>query len=371
MNIFLPIIGIGSARFTENVSFLIWTSLIIFGILLSIFRDLILPVYFNYDSMYIAYLLGSEPVVGDSYSMTAYFYGLLGVHEQVGMIYRATIALFITIIMFFSIFESKTKVIGLIQFFCIVMVYTMSIVYLTTLSKDFVVFVFVALAFVSIIYFRRLGFFLYFLLALAYAYFFRKYWYLCVFSAIFLYFLMSMSVFKFKTISSIVFLFMVNIVVISLLYYFLTGENIDVFRLELNEGRMDKSVDAMNTAIFPFFDGGAFYLTPINLIVTWIGFFLPLTLLAIGGVYYIILSFYFFMLGYFSLLVTKSAVLFEDDRTVFFCVILFSFTIVQSCFEPDYGSFARHLSSLLPVIIYLISKYTYFKEKRYIDPSSR
>lgn len=126
----------------------------------------------------------------------------------------------------------------------------------------------------------------------------------------------------------------------------------DSFRTSSNTGRVD-SADAAST-IPAFIPGGTLASGTINIVLALVSLALPLPLALKGGAYFLALS---ALIGVFWI---RAASIGRRElagpgssaaqRRLAFLV---GFLIVQSLFEPDFGSALRHLTPLLPIAVAL------------------
>ncbi|HGX0611621.1 TPA: hypothetical protein ACNRZR_005285, partial [Escherichia coli] len=143
------------------------------------------------------------------------------------------------------------------------------------------------------------------------------------------------------------------LLVISFLFNNVMGVEVDSFRRSVNELRLDGNVENAKTMILPFFDSGGVFWGWINVVLTWITMMLPLPLFLTFSPLYLILFLLITMLwSLFWKSVSKSFK--SKDKTLRAVIaLILSFSALQSIFEPDYGSYVRHLSPLYPLFFYI------------------
>jgi large-conductance mechanosensitive channel len=134
--------------------------------------------------------------------------------------------------------------------------------------------------------------------------------------------------------------------------------DLDHFRLTVNEYR---SADSVNTLIVQFIPGSGPVWGFVNSVLTFASFILPLPLMLRGGAIYLAVA--VILITVWGSLVgairsaRRRAPRGSPTLTAFqnrlFAAIL-AFLIVQSIFEPDYGSFLRHLTPMLIMAVCLL-----------------
>ncbi|MFM0473461.1 hypothetical protein [Paraburkholderia strydomiana] len=131
------------------------------------------------------------------------------------------------------------------------------------------------------------------------------------------------------------------------------GETLDFARQMVNESRDPSEVGSLIVQIIP---GGNMVSDVTNAMLILGTFLLPLPLVlsgvatqTIGGI-----CTFFTLASMFSRYQKRGAVATPDRfEKLCFCFIV-SFLATQAIFEPDYGSFLRHLSPISPLLMYLL-----------------
>ena len=132
----------------------------------------------------------------------------------------------------------------------------------------------------------------------------------------------------------------------------LIGRSANTFRSELNADRAG-ALDSV-TIISPFVSGDLPLSSYINAALTQVSLLIPWPLLMMGSQYVI------YAIGIFALWMTLVITtirswkrLSPKDRhaTHIGLSVLWAMLTVQAIFEPDYGSYLRHLTPMLPVIL--------------------
>jgi hypothetical protein len=338
------------SRLDKNTSVVVCHALFLFLLLLSVFKEKILPGYFFTDADTIYEFFGAPFDLGSSYSATAKFYEFFGVDRDSWLFSIFSI----TYIYFFSLYfirKSFSVTVYFPSLFVAVFFLFLSVVYMTLLSKDFIVFVLLSVFFV-ICNNSKIYMLIWVVFVLLYAYYFRNYWIIFLFNFLCLTILYK---FGFKLKSIMLFSFGL-IFVLAFSYFFLLGENIDSFRVVYNESRADRGIEASNTMILPWFGIGGFFQSWLNSSVTWVSFFIPLNLALLGSVYYLTISFLIVYTFYYFFRGLAKSISARDDFGAYSGLIVVSFTLVQAVFEPDYGSFIRHITPFFPLIVFVIQK---------------
>ncbi len=351
----LLLISLKKDRVLSNKqSYLFWMGVVLFCMLVAFLKELILPSYFFFDSVTLESFVGFEWQVGSAYSSTAKFYEMFFLAENHGLISLLSV-FFILIVCLKSVSVSDAIILRPSSVFLFVFFVFLSVVYMTIISKEFVV-----LILNSVLIFahgkkhEKLSVFFWFLLAFFYAYAFRSYWVLFVFQILVLY-----VGYSYINSHKKLFLFVaISIFSISFTYFLLSGENIDSFRVLYNEARLDRGGASTSTLILPWFGIGGFLVAFLNSFVTWVSFFIPFKLISLLSPYYLFISLMLMLFFYrlFNAALTLSG---KGGRGRLYCSIIISFTIIQAVFEPDYGSFIRHLTPFSPLIFYVLAQCDY------------
>lgn len=147
-----------------------------------------------------------------------------------------------------------------------------------------------------------------------------------------------------------------SIVLVSFSLPLLLGVPPDYFRTSVNIGRAD-GVDAA-TLIHPF----VFLPGPLggvaNNLLTFAALMFPWPLAQLGGAYYAALALMiaaFWGRFWVSLRAMAKDSNYDSDATVIRCfALVLAFIVTQSLFEPDYGSSLRHLTPIMPCMVYTV-----------------
>jgi purine-cytosine permease-like protein len=110
------------------------------------------------------------------------------------------------------------------------------------------------------------------------------------------------------------------------------------------------------TLIEPFFDLEGPVGSLLNSAIVLVTFAVPLPLFLRLSPYYLVVAVFLLVLWFmFARAVhLSSAESRTDPRWARLVALVLSLTVVQSVFEPDYGSYVRHLTPLLPLMLAVI-----------------
>jgi len=281
-----------------------------------------------------------------SYENTAYFYKVLGLSNSLTLVILTSFA-FSLYVCFKLLFLERT--LSLFSFIYIISFLLLSSIFLQLYSKDFFVLILLS---IPIFYRGKFGYIIFFTLAFLYATYLRQYWFLILGASLMLY-IFDKYVQPIKSISLLFLLGVIGLVILAFLFELSLGVGLNSFRDQVNLAR-EGTADA-KTIILPYVPISGPLSEALNAIITWVLLIIPVPLLLAGSVRHILSAFLTLYLFYrfwkntsFSL--KKSNSRRNESRHLIF--LMFSFTLVQSIFEPDYGSFLRHLTPVFPLFIY-------------------
>lgn len=320
----------------------------VLGVLLCAFiafmKEYIFPEKYFFDSFTIQNLI--EHPYKDSgdqaFVNTAKFFNLLHIDRYFWAPIIAIISYFFAIIALFK--KYNVEVVSFSKFLLMVAYSSMAMVYISTYSKDLVLFLIIIIPFI-LLEKRYLFFWIFFVVF--YASFFRSYWFITI--AIF--FIIKFFVVKKPKLLLLTIVF--YYVAISFVYHYIFGTSLSMVRYITN---LDRDAESAQTAIDIFIKGNNFFIEAANFLLTLVFLVIPIPLVLLAKPFYIILAlliivfFYNFIKLYFKEYNNK------EYTNIFSFVI--AFMLVQSLFEPDYGSFVRHLAPLYPLIFVCIAKNT-------------
>ena len=329
--------------------FMFGSSLFVF-VLVTFLKEFIFQDKYFYDSYTIEYYISNKYFdFGDiAYANTAKFYYILGLTDRFFVIPLLSMLLYCAIL--FKMFrELPTKGIKLSNFLIFVFFVSMAMVYLTTFSKDCLVCLFIILPFMFL-YKKKWGYIIIFILSFIYAFFFRQYWFLVAgYFFVFRILLMKKVPGFFIALSIFIsYFFMVTA------FQLLMGMNITDIRMGANADRIG-SEDAA-TAITNFIPSSNIVFESINIFITFLTLIIPLPLIIHFSPIYLIVACCIlsamYQLRKIYLLENKSLQI--SIGTTNCLALLLALLVVQGVFEPDYGSYVRHLSPLYPIIFLMI-----------------
>ena len=316
-----------------------------------LFRDDILPPRFFGDGEHIRLVaLGSQDGFGDQS-----FVSVATIYRSLGLASNGTMAAFFgyiasILILLLMRFRLSDRITDWMTTAFLAVTVLLSAVFLGYYSKD--VFVLIATALVLMSTGKRFGDVLLIGWIVSYGFLFRNYW--LVVAVLFVAYLALLQT-KHPRRNAILGTAAALLFASIALSVFL-GVSPDHFRAVVNAGRLDGADSA--SLIRPFVSlpeplGGT-----LNNALTLLSLMIPLPLASLGGVYYLGLS----------VLITSIWILFwnalrtsarddslrKDPTLLRAIALVLSFVVTQSLFEPDYGSYLRHLTPLLPCMLYAI-----------------
>ncbi len=315
---------------------------------IAIFNRDLLPAKYFYDSGHLTSFFGKFNgfTAGDSFGNTALLYELLLLtgHERIAAILTSLI-FNIFVLKCFSV-PSRTTFTGMqnIILFCFTCI--IGSIYMAQYTKELVVLVIVIFFIMSKTRGQKI---LWLILALLYARYFRQYWFLVIVFYIYYSILFKISrnflFFLLGIIAALLFL--------AILFQVAMGVDLAYYRYSVNDVRTYDQ-DA-NTMILPLLPTGNFFLEWANGVVQFFLMFFPFSLLTGNLVYF---AFFIVMasIGLRCFFVIRSSIqarklslVLQENRCL---ALFFSLVTIQSIFEPDYGSYIKHLTPILPLVIY-------------------
>lgn len=315
---------------------------ILFCIWVAFFKESIFPEkYFN-DTITIQRLI-EHPYknLGDSaFTNTARFFRIFHIDKYFLAPILAIVSYFLVI--YFSFKKYNVAGISFFTFLLIVSYSAMAMVYISTYSKDLVLFLLVVVPFVFL---EKKYLLIWTLFVVLYAYFFRSYWFITILLFWFL------KIFVIQKPKFLIFVIPLFYFLISLVYNYVFGTSLLMIRYLAN---VDRDIDSAQTAIMIYIKGSNFALEALNFIITLIFLIIPIPLILLAKPFYVILALLItiFFYNFIKLYLKQSKN--KDYSNIFSFVI--SFMLVQGLFEPDYGSFVRHLAPMYPIIFICIVK---------------
>ncbi|WP_298933740.1 hypothetical protein [uncultured Ramlibacter sp.] len=335
------------------MSVLLWMGTFLMMCILAFVKEGVLPAYFFFDSYQISTLIAGgsvdELAAGESFGSAAAFYNILGLTDRDIAVPAISVLVILGFFLHF-IKRAKADAIAFSDFvifgyFCLLL-----IVYATTFSKDFIV-LFLLIGFVFLERRGVIGLAAWSALALVYAYYFRAYWSLVIIEFWGLYFVMRVT----RKLRYVFIAMFFSLLVLSFAMQEYLGFRVDYFRYAVNQMRLREGNVNANTMIMPWLPGGDVLTGWVNVSLTLITLILPIPLLLLLTPYYLVL---------FTLTITAFVKFFRAIRALLrqgvrgglinYAVLILAFMTIQSIFEPDYGSYARHLAPFYPLFISIL-----------------
>jgi len=346
--ILIPVPNAGARLTDADIAWLVWIAII--GILegVSLLKEMVVPRYFFFDASTIDTFIAAHSgfVPADSYSSTAAVFGAMGFRRYSPML-PVLSSLVVIPSLLWGILSTGRKAIRLRELAVFGFFSSMAVVYMTTLSKDLIVLLLVLFFMLRPNRCRWPHMILWIGLAFLYGYYFRSYWFLIVpmFVSLRTFFLRV----RRPILIAPAILFVLFIVAAALHMKF--GLNADSFRTVVNDARLDSGETNARTMITPFIPGGGFVTGYANVCLTLAALIVPAPLLVIVSPYYFAIFLFVVGLQVGFWLSFRNAVRNGTDVFAIECgCLVASFLAIQSMFEPDYGSYMRHLSPFYPVM---------------------
>jgi hypothetical protein len=336
-----------NSAYRLNQTFIGVTAVALGATLIAFVRPM-LPDKYDFDSRIIQVLAQGKFEISDmSFQRVADIYSFLGLANAslpasvLGLLMFLVLCFLALQSRHFSITTVQGVLAGSVSFLC-------GVVFLGTYSKEFILVIFLSLFF--LLSSRKQSILGPFMVLLAYGLLFRSYW--IAISFIWLFALLIIKRFPKlgKPWIALVILgvvFLMFPIVAKLFNY-----DVSSLRLGLNEFRIGSNV--ATTAIVDFLPNEGPILQILNTVLIAMSMIVPIPLLAQFNLIYV--TFFLVILSvsviFIRNFVQKSRL---DQRAMqlgLLVVVVFS---IQVFFEPDYGSYLRHLTPLLPFFLFLAS----------------
>ena len=339
----IPKAVIRNQRFSFGVILLISACLSVMLLIFSLNKfDILSPVFFGDHKLILKYAQTVTELATTGYPNTGLLYQKLGL---AGSLTNVVIFSFIVCLGSCTYLLFTAPVLDFSALTILFLFSVFSSVFLQMYSKDFFV-LFIIMFMVIFGLKTNLGFALFIVFGLLYAFYFRSYWFLIF--LVYFGFVITLSLFKRSVTRSKVLLLSCGfILILSVAFEVVLNVSLSHYRAIINVSRVG-DVNAVSI-IMPFIPLGNLFLEWINGLITLVMLVLPLPLLALGG-YQHVAS--FIAIGFISATFFKDMKFamsdYEGKHAVFFVM---SFVLVQTTFEPDYGSFLRHSTPILPLVL--------------------
>lgn len=156
---------------------------------------------------------------------------------------------------------------------------------------------------------------------------------------------------RFRHVLVIVLAIVVAYIVLAIAFQVFRGEALGATREWVNSGRADSPVATLISNP----DFGTSPVAGVLAILVVAGFMLvPIPLFAMGSVYYLAAALAITVLWTVVAVAIFSGRAMREPRTAWMASVLLSLFLVLVIFEPDYGSYLKHLTPFLPVFVALI-----------------
>ncbi|MBV7582751.1 hypothetical protein KW851_07965 [Pseudomonas sp. PDM33] len=310
-------------------------------------RDIVPEKYF-YDSASIDSLKHSAEVleIGNSYNNTALFYQLLGINEDSTLNSLLFPAIFITAI-FYILRRLETKNLLGTTAICFYACITAAI-YLSQYSKESIVLL-LCLGFLASCHSLRL-LTIWVAAAAVYAIYFRAYWLITL--SLFAVNLLILKKYNKPTLflATAFLLYLLLALLLPIIY----GQELGQHRINSNGDRIG-SIDAL-TLITPTIPGSGWLLDTINTFLQLLLLLFPVPLAFTGNILHLTSFIALSLISCIALIKLKqqhkSGALRNSPKLRSGYSLLFSALSVQAIFEPDYGSYIKHLTPLLTILMF-------------------
>lgn len=338
--------GLIGPHASPGVSAAVWFTLFIVLYALSATHETSLPAKFLVDELVIfdrMKTVAAFRAFGDSFDNLAWLFNFFGLGN-----FSISLLGFLasTVGLFFALWRSGLSALKPLEFFLVVFWLINQTVYIGVPSKELIISLLVL--FVFIFSSSRAVVLAFIFSAALVAIFFRAYWGITLCATLVLYFGPS----SFRKPASLAIFALALFFAVAFLFAKVYGESLDFARLNANEWRDPNEVGSI---IVQFIPGDGILVGVANVAITLATFILPLRLITSGALMQTVGGigvFFTFSLLFFRYRVASTLFPVGRFEKLCFCFLV-SFVSTQAIFEPDYGSFLRHLSPVSPMIIYL------------------
>lgn len=332
-----------------RASQLVWLCVIAAMACVSAMKGHVLPAKLFLDAATIhEYMRGggvSDWQIGASYPNTGKLYMLLHLRSVLTV---TTVQTVVVCVLFWR-YLKRIRVVSWTDAAIIWLFGAACSIYLTQFSKDFFTFLLCA-GFVECCSSRK-KLMAWTAVALLYAMMFRSYWFLviCGFWAFYV------VAWWLRSPLALLAAFASMLLALAIAFEVILGVPLDHFRQTINMDRIG-SINAQ-TLIPAYVHGGSISTQWFNAMIVAGSFLLPLPLVLLGDVYHATLACVLLFVSVKMLSAVRRAVSGGMGRDGWACAsLLLAFLLIQSVFEPDYGSAVRHLCGLAPAVLYLVTR---------------
>lgn len=335
---------------TKDIALIILLFSCITSLISSVFKYNFLPQSFFTDAGTIKrFMLENNSLsTFDSYTATAMFYNLLPGGDSVFLVSLLSMlfCIFVAwqVIYTTDSFRNISPTLAIITSIYLIL----SSIFLAQHSKDLIVLILISI-YIFLTKYDKKGLVIFIIFALIYAVLFRAYWLIVI--GFFIGALITQR--KKFGLTKLLLTCCAMLFALAIMFDIFTGVTLNHYRTSINDIRINRYDANANTIIESYLPSGSIIYEWANAIIAWILLMFPLPLLKLFTFYhtasFLLISTIFTLL--FSM---KKHISDKQSKTTF--ILIICFTAVQSIFEPDYGSFLRHITPLLPLFIFIYLK---------------
>lgn len=326
------------------------TTSVLAGIAFVLLREDLLPGRFFYDAQRIQNIAQGkiDPLGDGSFAVVGSIYRLLGLENLPDVASFVGFGLHVAVILLVIVRSAQAEL-TIPLALLIALAVILGAVFMASYSKD--VFVILLVSFALLLPASWRWDLLFVAVVVLYALSMRTYWLLVGVVYLFLRWVISRGATRMRLLLAA----FVSVVAVGLAIYFSTGGAADFYRTSVNISRA--GIDDASSLISRFITGPEPFAGLANVLLTWITLIIPVPLLILGGAYYLAISTLLMAiwLSTFRALTWLNVV--PRPSTAYLSratALVVAFICVQALFEPDYGSYLRHLTPLLPLIVYVV-----------------
>lgn len=320
------------------------------SVALSILKYNLLPNSFFFDAATIKRFMtdNNNLSVFDSYNTTAIFYKSLPAGDSVLLVSLFSMIVCILIAWQVIYITGATKKLTPVVIVIISIYLLLASIFLAQHTKDFIVLLLIS-SYIALTKYDKKGLITFIGIAILYAILFRAYW------LIIIGFFIGALIFQRRElmIKKLIASCLAMLFALAVLFKLFLDVPLTYYRTAVNETRLNNYDANANTLIENFFPAGNIIFEWLNAVTAWFLLMFPLPLLKLFTLYHIA-SFALITLIFLFLFLT--AVKINNKKSKISFILIICFTSVQSIFEPDYGSFLRHTTPLLPLFIFIYLK---------------
>lgn len=340
--------GIIGSSASPGVSAAVWFVMLVALYAVSAMHESVLPARFLLDKSGILERMRSDAsfkAFGDSFDNLASIFNLFGFESFAISLAGFIVASFSMLLAIWrsGVASLKPAEFGLVSFWLI-----NQTIYIGVPSKEIVISVLVLLLLLYSTSRAILPLFV--ILAALITVYFRQYWGITIIATVALYLLPRGFRRPIPLLLFALFLF----TIVAFVFQVALGQPLDFARQIANEWR--DPTDAASI-IVPFIKGSGVFIGVANAAITLVTFVFPLRLITSGAPLQMLGGvglFFTFWIAILRLMPTGSQLAASGRFDKLCLCVLVSFLVTQAIFEPDYGSFLKHLSPMSPLILYLV-----------------